>query len=247
MAPSPRGLRAPADRRPVHGETDGLAQLPLPFPLEASTRFETFVVGENAALLAQLRSFPSDSPPLWLWGRPGSGKSHLLQACCAAAVSGAAIYLPLRDLPRSAPALLEGLESLDLVALDDVDAAAGDPAWEAALFSLFNALQGEGGRLLCAARSAPAGVEFALPDLGSRAAGAVVYQVRPLEDEQRIVALRTHARFRGIELPEDSARFLLHRVQRDMGALCEWLDTLDRASFAAQRRLTVPFIREHLE
>ena len=117
---------------------------------------------------------------------------------------------------------------------------------EAGVLGLFVALQEEGGRLLLAAPLAPAGLRFSLPDLGSRAAGALVYQVRGLAEEQRIIALQKHASFRGIDLPEPSARFLLQRVRRDMGALCRWLDTLDRASLAAQRKLTVPFIREHL-
>ena len=227
-----------------------MAQLPLPFPLEPSARFETFVAGGNAALLAHLRSLAADglaqTTPIWLWGERSCGKSHLLQASCAAAVAGSAIYLPLRDLPGASPEILEGLESLNLVALDDVDAVAGKPAWDQMLFTLFNALQAEGGRLLCAARSAPAGVEISLRDLASRAAGAIVYHVNGLADEDCVVALQTHARFRGIDLPDGSARFLLHRVPRDMGALCRWLDTLDHASLAAQRRLTVPFIRTTL-
>jgi len=227
-----------------------LAQLPLPFPLEPSARFETFVAGENGALCAHLQSTASAADPqmvpIWLWGEHSCGKSHLLQAVCAAAAAARTIYLPLRDLPGSAPGILQGLESLDLVALDDVDAVAGDLAWDQMLFGLFNGLQAEGGRLLCTAQCAPAGLDFSLPDLASRASGAIVYQVTSLEDDDRVVALQTHARFRGIELPDRSARFLLHRVPRDMKGLYQWLDTLDQASLAAQRRLTVPFIRATL-
>jgi DnaA family protein len=41
-----------------------------------------------------------------------------------------------------------------------------------------------------------------------------------------------------------AAEFLLTRVARDMAALTSWLARLDRASLTAQRRLTIPFIRE---
>jgi DnaA family protein len=229
-------------------DTAELAQLPLPFPLEPSARFETYVAGENGALLAHLRSFSagvaSATGPLWLWGEPGCGRSHLLQASCATGMLGKAMYVPLAELP--APDRLEGLDSLAFVALDDVDVVVGDPAWDRALFGLFNAVQSGGVRLLCAARCAPGGLNFSLPDLSSRASGAIVYHIRSLSDENLIVALQVHARFRGVELPEPSARFLLHRAHRGMGALCQWIDRLDRASLAAQRKLTIPFIRAHL-
>ena len=49
-----------------------------------------------------------------------------------------------------------------------------------------------------------------------------------------------------LDLSEPAARYLLARVSRDMGAICRWLDELDRASLAAQRKLTIPFIRAAL-
>ncbi len=224
-----------------------MAQLTLPFPLEPSARFATFVPGGNGVLLrhveALTRGGGSEPVALWIWGGSSAGKTHLLQAACAAAASSA-IYLPLSDLRHTEPEILSGLESLELVALDDVDAIVGDSAWERELFKLFNAVHAEGGQLLFTAPRAPAGVNFSLPDLASRAAGAIVYQLARLGDTDRIVALQTHARFRGLDLPEASARFLLHHLPRDMAGLCRWLDRLDRASLVTQRKLTVPFIRE---
>lgn len=37
--------------------------------------------------------------------------------------------------------------------------------------------------------------------------------------------------------------WLLRRVERDLASLTALLDRLDRASLAAQRRVTVPFLR----
>jgi len=227
-----------------------LAQLPLPFPLAPAARLETFVPGDNGAALSRLAALASTEAPgaqtLWIWGAPGCGKSHLLQAACASAAGQRVIYLPLADLEEPSPALLQGLETLALVALDDVDAVAGISSWDQALFSLFNGLQSEQGRLILAAGRSPAATAFSLPDLASRAAGSLVYRLTPLDDEDSVVALQSHARFRGLELPESAARYLLHRVERDMGGLCRWLDTLDRAALAAKRKLTIPFIREIL-
>lgn len=226
---------------------DQTKQLLLPFPLRPSARFETFITGENEVLLDILQTSNNGqnlTAPVWIWGEPGCGKTHLLQAFCAAA-NKKAIYLPLNDLKKS-PEILQGLSSLDLVALDDVEIVVGDSDWDQALFSMFNGLWTEGGMLLCSARYSPANLNFSLPDLGSRAAGASIYQVKNLSDEDSILALRARAQSRGLDLPEASAQFLITHVRRDMGTLCAWLETLNRASILKQRKLTIPFIRDHL-
>jgi DnaA family protein len=132
------------------------------------------------------------------------------------------------------------------LALDGVDGVAGRGDWEARLFSTLNDRQERRAGLLLAARSAPAATPFALADLASRAAGAVVYRLKALGEEGQLAALMRHAGQRGLELDVATARYLLNRVQRGMPELCAWLDRLDRASLAAQRRLTIPFIREAL-
>ena len=48
------------------------------------------------------------------------------------------------------------------------------------------------------------------------------------------------------ELPADTARFLMARSRRDMRSLYELLDKLDLEALRAQRRLTIPFVRDVL-
>ncbi len=64
--------------------------------------------------------------------------------------------------------------------------------------------------------------------------------------EEQHAALQLRARLRGLELPLETWQWLQRRLPRDMRTLYQVLDTLDEASLAAQRRLTVPFIREVL-
>lgn len=222
------------------------AQLPLPLALAPHARFETFVGGPNDAVVAHLRDWSGAGDSIWIWGPSGSGKSHLLQAACAARPERRAIYLPFTELASLATDALEGLEMLDLVAIDDIERVAASAAWNRALFGLVNALQAEGGRLLIGASGPPGGTAFELPDLASRAAAATVYQLAPLGDEDLVRALRVQADSRGLELADSAARYLLARVRRDMAGLCAWLQTLDRASLAEQRKITIPLIRETL-
>jgi DnaA family protein len=226
-----------------------MKQLALGVRLRADAVFESFWPGPNGEIVAALRT--PGGAPLWLWGASGSGKTHLLQAVCAAAgeaKSGApAAYFPLALPHALPPEALAGFERTRVLCVDDVDAVAGDLAWEEALFRLFNEASELGTRLIFAAAGPPRQPDWRLEDWGSRAAACVVYQLRELDDDGRIEALRLRAAQRGLQLPYETSEYLLKRMPRDMRSLFEILDQLDEASLVAQRRLTIPFIRDALE
>ncbi len=221
-----------------------MKQLALGVRLRADAVFDSFWPGPNGEIVAALRA-PSTTP-LWLWGAAGSGKTHLLQAVCAAAGESAA-YFPLARSLALPPEALAGFERSGVLCIDDADAVAGDLAWERALFRVFNEAAELRTRLIFAAAAPPRQAEWRLEDWRSRAAASVVYQLRELDDAGRIEALRLRAAQRGLQLPYETSEYLLKRMPRDLRSLFEVLDLLDEASLAAQRRLTIPFIRDALE
>ena len=223
-----------------------MKQLALGVMLRANALFANFYPGPNAEVLAALRGPGAD--PIWIWGSAGCGKSHLLQAVCAA-TEGPAAYIPLSPVSGQAlpPEALRGFADCRAVCVDDVDAAAGDLGWEQALFRLFNEVQESRARLVFAARAAPRQIEWRLDDWRSRAAACVVYQVRELDEAGRARALELRAAQRGLKLPPETLDYLMKRMPRDLRSLFDILDELDEASLAAQRRLTIPFIRDALE
>jgi DnaA family protein len=223
-----------------------VAQLPLALTLAAHARFDTFVVADNAAAAGKVHDVAAGSAEVaWLWGPAASGKTHLLQAACRAAADAGrrAMYIPLGAEHTADPAIVAGLEYLDVLAIDDVGRVARQPEWERALFVLFNEMRDRGAGLLLADRSSAAGAGIGLPDLGTRLAGALSYRLQPLDDAQRASALQLQASARGLELEQAAADYLVRRLERDMATLVRWLDKADRASLAEQRRLTIPFIR----
>ncbi len=225
-------------------------QLPLGIGLRPGISFDTFVPGSNAQALASLRGFlrVQQDPFIYLWGEPGVGKTHLLQAACHDADRQGleAAYVPLEHIEELSPEIFMGLEQLALVCVDDAERIIGDAGWEQGLFHLFNRVRDQGGHLLVSADRSPASLQPALPDLASRLSWGLCYRILPLDEADRRLALMQAAQQRGLQLPEDTADYLLRRCPRDLGSLLALLDRLDRASLAAQRRLTIPFVRGEL-
>jgi DnaA family protein len=225
-----------------------VSQLALPLKLSDHAVFDSFYAADNETVVAALEALADSRQAggAWIWGSGSTGKTHLLQAVCAR-VGDEAMYVPMRDFRAASPGLLDGLETRSVLCLDDLDAVAGMDAWERALFRLYNALVERGQRLLIATTVSPTEAEFRLPDLESRLRQLPVFRLAALDDAERAAALRLRARHRGLELPEDTASYLLKRSRRDMKSLYALLDTLDSAALSQQRRLTVPFVRDVLD
>ncbi len=222
-------------------------QLPLQLNLKEVYRFDNFYFSQNELKVALTELADSaDTSFIYLWGENASGKSHLLMAAVES-TSKHTLYLPLAELVQSAsPDVLEFVENLDLLCIDDLDAIAGKPDWEEALFHCFNRLQLSGCKLLVSAHHNPATVSLTLADLQSRMATALIYQLEPLDDTGKQQALIIQAQARGLDLPEDVANYVLRHHSRDMHVLMVLLQHLDKASLVEKRRLTIPFIRQIL-
>lgn len=224
-------------------------QLPLGLRWPRRQRFEHFHAGANAAALAAVQALAVQpgAPWVYLSGTTGSGKSHLLMAACQAAhEAGHTVqYLPLKNLHEHFMAL-RGVAGSQFIALDDIDVLAGVREAEHALFDLYNLARAEGTALIFTAQAVPAQLNLTLPDLRSRLGACTQFTLKPLEDDERREVLKHQAALRGIELDDAVLDWLFARYARDLGALLDLLDRLDQASLAAQRRITIPFLRAFL-
>lgn len=231
-------------------------QLPLALRHPADQRFETFLRAPPGAL-EQLRALATGNAGdrIYLAGPAGTGKTHLALAACAAADAAGhrAAYLPLRAAAGRVGDALDALADADgahgpaLLALDGLDAIAGHREDEVALFAFHDRARHAGLRVLYVASAAPDRLSLVLPDLRSRLSQCARIVLAPLDDAGRRDVLRERARRRGLVLEEAALDWLLVRAGRDLAGLAALLERLDRASLAAQRRLTVPFLRQVLE
>jgi DnaA family protein len=224
-------------------------QLPLALRFPHDQRFATFIGAALAKDCLQALARGDESDAVFIAGSAASGKSHLLLATAAlASEQGRRVaYLPLQHANARLRDLLAQQEQAELVALDGLDAVAGEREDEVALFDFHNRAQAAGCRLLYAARTAPAGLDLVLPDLRSRLAQCLQLALVPLDESGRRELLRRRAEGRGLVLDEAVLDYLFRRVGRDLASLTALLDRIDRASLAAQRRITVPFLRALIE
>jgi DnaA family protein len=218
-----------------------MKQIPLAIGPDPLPTFDTYLSHANAAAVAHLRTLGERAAPVYLWGPPGSGKSHLLQALLherqrrgeRAGSFDAQVPAPWPLDPAWPLVVVDGCEALDAER-------------QHAAFSLFLQAAEHGVAWVAAGRLPP--VDLALrDDLRTRLAWGHVFALQPASEGEARAALRREADRRGIFLSDEVMDYLLTRAARDMGTLMQWLDRIDRFALARQRTVTVPLLRQVLQ
>ncbi len=226
-------------------------QLPIEFEFRANQTFAEYFPGGNEEIIGELKKAVAGigEQLLFLWGNTGQGKSHLLHACCheASLLGFSAFYLNCRQSAVLPPDVFNGLEGIDVVCIDNLDGLAGFADLELALFNFFNQHRSNGRRLILSASCAPKVIALALPDLKTRINWGLSLKIQPLADNDKIAALSHKAQQLGFEFTPKAVKFLLTRYDRSLSSLWLALNRLDAASLSAQRKLTIPFLKEVLK
>ena len=225
-------------------------QLPLHFEFRANQTFDDFFPGSNLEIINHLQKSIAGNgeSQIFLWGQAGLGKSHLLQACChqAQSLELSSFYFALSPSELPDPALLKGLDKFDIVCFDNIEHIAGDSVWETAFFNFFNLHRDQGHTLILSADCPPNEIAIRLPDLKTRLNWGLTLKIPPLSDDDRIAALIFKADQMGFEISPKAGRFLLTHYDRNLSSLWVLLTRLDKASLAAKRKLTIPFLKQNL-
>jgi DnaA family protein len=225
-------------------------QVPVHFEFRANQTFDDFFPGTNLEIINHLQTSIAGNGErqIFLWGQSGLGKSHLLQACCqqAQSLQLSSFYFALSSLELPDPELLTGLDKFDVVCFDNIEHIAGNQAWELGFFNFFNLHRDQGHILILSAACPPNEIAIQLPDLKTRLNWGLTLKIQPLCDTDRITALIFKAGQMGFEISPQAGRFLLTHYDRDLSSLWALLTKLDRASLAAKRKLTIPFLKQIL-
>lgn len=236
-----------------------MRQIPLALGGAEPASFDNYVAGSNEEALAALRALaaapaarPATGPApdsIYLWGDPGTGKTHLLDALTAELAERALRLDP--DSPHDAfVRALQRLESADwqspdrapVVIVDDCDRL--DDPRQQFVFHLFNRAAATPGAAFVAAGPQPPLALALRDDLRTRLGWGAVMRLAALTDDEKADALRRAAQGRGIALPDELIRWLLTHRPRDIRWLLRRLDALDRYALERKRAITLPLLRE---
>jgi DnaA family protein len=202
-----------------------MKQLLLDIQLPARPSFENFLVGQNAEALHTLINSLSEQPHqrfIYLWGSPGSGKTHLVQA--------------MRDLAQA--------QDKHLISADDVHLFSEKQ--QIALFNDYNQAREQLAVVLVTGNASP--MQMGLrDDLASRLAWGVTYQLQPLSDEEKADALKTRAHQLGMKLPDDVVDYCFRYLRRDLPSLMATLDGLNQWSLQEKKPVTVNMLRKLIQ
>lgn len=229
-------------------------QLTLNVNLRDGFHFDSYYVepeSSNAEVVRVLQSIfeSTEAQQNIVWGEKLSGKTHLLQACCAksAEVHQTVSYIPLKVFKTYGVQVFEGLSQSKLLVVDDIDEVLGDKDWEVALFNLINITRENSQSLLLSSTENPRKLENILPDLASRLIWGGSYQLHALSDEDKPKALQARAEQRGFKLSDRVIEYVYRRYPRDIESLMEILNKLDEESFRQKAVISVPFVKQVLE
>lgn len=231
------------------GTMTGMKQIALDIGLASVPSFSNFFTGPNEAALRHLELWAGNtlrSPvPAYVWGEPGSGKTHLLKA----------VSETLREQGARAgwldASVLEPPEFDDAwaaVILDECHLYTA--VQQQAAFNWFvNALNSSDGqpRWVLAAGNLPPADLALREDLRTRLGWGHVFELHALTEPERRAVLRREADARGVFLSDEAMDFMLTRFSRDLSSLMQLLDQLDGYALQTQRAITIPLIKAMLE
>ena len=222
-------------------------QLLLEITPAQSPSLDNTVVGANAAALDAAKGLPPGRA-LYLWGSPGSGRTHFLRAMIK---DKQAHLIGIATAPEDIMALATlsaDLNHAETIAIDDIQEMTTEQ--QAAVFALYNrwrelAATDQAFRLVVTGDRAPMMMSLR-EDLRTRLGWDLVFRLEPLSDAEKFEALTAYAHSRGLPLSEDVLDWMLTHYTRDIRQLFALVDALDRYSLSKHRTVTVPLVRQML-
>lgn len=205
--------------------------------LNSRYTFDNFIVGEHnelakAACHAVCEDIGRIYNPLFIYGKVGLGKTHLLQSIGNQVRSNDAskkiVYTTSEKFTtelvnaiknNTADRFKEEYQKVDLLIIDDVQFLAGKEKTQQEFFHIFNALYNLDKQIVISSDRPPKSISTLEERLRSRFEGGMIVDVSQPDLETRIAILRTKSLERGFYLSDDVLRFMSENIKNNIREL----------------------------
>ena len=213
-------------------------QIPINFSFITNKHFYNYIAGNNKSIIDALSSFSSSNKTniIFLRGNKSSGKSHLCRAIINTSKKKI-LYLASDDIKTV------NVFEYDLLIIDGIDKLLSNYPCEEKIFSIINDFILEKKNILVTSTTKLNQIDFRIPDLASRLTWDLIFDIRELNDKDKIKVLKKYAKERGLSLSSSVCDYIMTHYKRDLYFLCNSIKFLDEKSLSLKRNITIPFIK----
>ncbi|HRN50617.1 MAG TPA: chromosomal replication initiator protein DnaA [Anaerolineales bacterium] len=228
------------------------------FGINSRYTFENFVVGSGNRLAHAASMSVAENPgksynPLFLYGRVGLGKTHLLRAIGYASqqrglrvlyVSSEEFTNDLISAIRSqtTPAFRDKYRSADVLLIDDIQFIAGKESTQEEFFHTFNTLHGQNKQIVLTSDRSPKGFLTLEERLRSRFEWGLLADIQSPDYETRLAILRSNAEKLGRPVPAEVLEAIAERMQTNIRELEGALNRMVAYAYLRDVPLTVDLV-----
>ncbi len=205
--------------------------------LNALYTMENFVVGPSNRFAHAAALAVSDSPakaynPLFIYGKVGLGKTHLMQAIGHRILSVKPqlkfIYISSEKFTNQLIGAIQNRNTIkfrqmyrnvDLLLIDDIHFIAGKESTQEEFFHTFNALYDAHKQIVVSSDRSPKDIPALEERLISRFEWGLVTDIQPPDIETRIAILRKKAEKEGVRAPDEVTVFIAEKIKSNIREL----------------------------
>lgn len=197
-------------------------------------RLDNFVIGSNNDLAVSVARNIIDKPgtgynPFFLYGGPGLGKTHLVQAIGNELLANNShlkvFYTPVSSFYSDFIKSLQNKKSdefrqkfrkLDVLIIDDFQMIMGKDASQVEFFDIFNELYGLNKQIIVTSDRLPNQIKSVDERLASRLTWAGAYDLQLPQFEDKCAILKAKAEFAGAEIEDAAIEYLAENVKTNI-------------------------------